>query len=136
MSPNGDIYTANNEKLTIHVLKHEFPIKKEDSGETQVPDPLAGELYTFNRFSQHIATHHLETGTKLYTFVYTKNTALGKLSDVIDGIGNTVSIKRDYAGKVQSIDNVLGQKHPVELTPMGLLKSIKTEGNYPMISTY
>ena len=130
VSPSGDIYTANNEEMTIHVLKHEFPIKNEDSGEFKVPDHLTREIYTFNRFSQHIATHNLETGVKLYTFGYTKNTALGKLSDVSDEIGNTVSITRDYGGKVQSIDNSLGQKHPVELNTMGQLKMIKTNSKF------
>lgn len=124
VSPSGDIYTANNEDLTTEVLRHELPEKDDESGEVQVPDSLAGEVYTFNRFSQHVATHSMDTGAKLYTFVYTKNTALGKLSDIIDGVGNTVSMKRNYAGQVQSIDNSLGLKHPVALTPMGLLKTL------------
>ena len=123
VSPDGNIIVAENEKLEILSFQHVLP-EKDSKGEIQVADPLSGTFHTFNRFNQHIATSDLETGTKLYTFIYTKNTALGKLSDIVDGVGNTLSIKRDFAGKVQSIDNTLGQKHPIILTPMGLLKAI------------
>ena len=68
--------------------------------------------------------------------MYTKNTALGKLSDIVDGVGNTLSIKRDFAGKVQSIDNTLGQKHPIVLTPMGLLKAIDVEDGQEIVIEY
>lgn len=124
ISPKGQIFAADNEALEIVSIDHELPMQDEESGEVEVTDPLAGEIYTFNRFSQHISTMLLETRAKIYTFVYTKNTALGRLSDIIDGLGNSLSIKRDYAGKVQSIDNSLGQKHAVTLGPMGRLKGI------------
>lgn len=123
VSPSGKILVAENEKLEILSIEHVLP-EKDSKGEIKVADPLSGTFHTFNRFNQHIATSDLETGTKLYSFIYTKNTALGKLSDIVDGVGNTLSIKRDFAGKVQSIDNTLGQKHPILLTPMGLLKAI------------
>ena len=123
VSPNGNVIVAENAKLQILSIEHVLP-EKDSKGEIKVADPLSGTFHTFNRFNQHIATSDLETGTKLYSFIYTKNTALGKLSDIVDGVGNTLSIKRDFAGKVQSIDNTLGQKHPILLTPMGLLKAI------------
>ena len=66
----------------------------------------------------------MDTGAKLYTFVYNKNTALGKLSDVMDAVGNSITFQRDYAGKVKSIANTLGQKFPIVLTPMGLFQAI------------
>lgn len=100
-----------------------MPLKNDKSGEVQVQDSLAGLVYTFNRFSQHISTHLMETGAKLYTFVYTKNTALGKLSDVTDSIGNSISLQRDYTGKVKTISNTLGQKFDILLTPMGHLEA-------------
>jgi YD repeat-containing protein len=127
VAPDGKIHVSDNEALKILTLEHLAPQRNPESGEVQVTDPMAGEVYTFNRFSQHVSTISLETGTKLYTFVYTKNTALGRLSDVIDGIGNSVSLKRDYSGKVQSIDTSLGQKLPVVLTSLGLLNAIELD---------
>ena len=125
MSADGKLYLAENQLLKILTMDRILPVKNPESGNIQVTDSLSGEMYTFNRFSQHVATHSLETGAKMYTFVYNKNTALGKLSDVTDTVGNSISFQRDYAGKVKSIGNTLGQKFPVILTSMGLFQAIE-----------
>ena len=128
IGPDGKLYLGDNEALKIRQMETLLPGKNADSGDVQVPDSISGLLYTFNRFSQHVATHNLGTGELIYRFVYTKNTALGKLSDVTDTVGNSISFQRDYAGRLKSIDNSLGQKFPVLLTPLGLLKAMEVPG--------
>ena len=48
------------------------------SGDVSVADPVAGELYTFNRYGKHVKTRSLETGATLYSFAYSKNTVFGR----------------------------------------------------------
>ena len=68
MSADGKLYLAENQLLKILTMDRILPVKKPESGNIQVTDSLSGEMYTFNRFSQHVATHSLETGAKMYTF--------------------------------------------------------------------
>ena len=48
------------------------------SGDVSVADPVARELYTFNRYGKHTKTRSLETGATLYSFAYSKNTVFGR----------------------------------------------------------
>ena len=48
------------------------------SGDVSVADPVARELYTFNRYGKHVRTRSLETGATLYSFAYSKNTVFGR----------------------------------------------------------
>ena len=48
------------------------------SGDVSVADPVAGELYAFNRYGKHVRTRSLETGALLYSFAYSKNTVFGR----------------------------------------------------------
>ena len=57
MSPDGKLYMAENQLLKILAMDRILPEKNPESGNIQVADSLSGEVYTFNRFSQHIATH-------------------------------------------------------------------------------
>lgn len=70
------------------------------NGEFQIPYPATGELYIFNRYGQHTATHDLMTGQVRYTFLYSKNTSFGKLSTVTDSSGNKMLFLRDYSNVV------------------------------------
>jgi len=70
------------------------------NGEFQIPYPATGEIYIFNRYGQHTATHDLMTGQVRYTFLYSKNTSFGKLSTVTDSSGNKMLFLRDYSNVV------------------------------------
>ena len=48
------------------------------SGDVSVADPVAKELYTFNRYGKHVRTRSLDTGALLYSFAYSKNTVFGR----------------------------------------------------------
>lgn len=74
------------------------------NGEFQIPYPATGELYIFNRYGQHTATHDLMTGQVRYTFLYSKNTSFGKLSTVTDSSGNKMLFLRDYSNVVSLFD--------------------------------
>lgn len=74
------------------------------NGEFQIPYPATGEIYIFNRYGQHTATHDLMTGQVRYTFLYSKNTSFGKLSTVTDSSGNKMLFLRDYSNVVSLFD--------------------------------
>jgi len=74
------------------------------NGEFQIPYPATGEIYIFNRYGQHTATHDLMTGQVRYTFLYSKNTSFGKLSTVTDSSGNKMLFLRDYSNVVSLLN--------------------------------
>jgi len=126
VNPDEGLYLASDERLAR--ITHAMP-ERDESGDVRVAYPLTRELYTFNRFSQHVSTHNLDTGSLVYTFTYSKNTVLGRLAVVADPLGNKIALNRDYTNRVQSIDNTFGQKHNLKLTTLGHLESIQLSGD-------
>ena len=124
VTPNNTILIADNALLKISQLDSFRPSSQQ--GEHQVVDPLMKRLYKFNRFNQHIATYNLDTNGLLYSFEYSKNTVLGRLTKVTDPLGNKLSLKRDYTNRVKTLENTFGQKFEVILSqPAGLLSAIE-----------
>ena len=124
VTPNNTILVADNALLKISQLDSFRPSSQQ--GEHEVVDPLMKRLYKFNRFSQHIATYNLDTNGLLYSFEYSKNTVLGRLTKVTDPLGNKLSLKRDYTNRVKTLENTFGQKFEVILSqPAGLLSAIE-----------
>ena len=130
VTPNNSILLGDNNLLKIYQLDHFQPSTKE-SQTHRVVDPIMKRIYEFNRFSHHIATYNLDTNGLLYTFEYSKNTVLGRLTKVIDPLGNKLSLKRDYTNRVKTLENTFGEKFEVQLSqPAGLLAAIEdTNGN-------
>ena len=63
----------------IHLCTRSASAESSDpSGDVSVADPVARELYTFNRYGKHVKTRSLETGELLYSFAYSKNTVFGR----------------------------------------------------------
>ena len=102
ITPNNTVLVADNNLLKISKLDIFRPSTLQ--GQThRVVDPIMKRLYEFNRFSQHIATYNLDTNGLLYSFEYSKNTVLGRLTKVTDPLGNKLSLKRDYTNRVKTI---------------------------------
>ena len=53
-----------------------------------------------------------------------------------DGLGNKLSLQRDYTNRVQSIENALGQKHAVALSRFGNLLALEPVGGVPVRLEY
>lgn len=68
--------------------------------------PKTNELYVFNRHGHHVETRDLVTGRTLYSFLYSKNTSVGRLSKVTDSSGNKVMFLRDYNSAVSQVSRV------------------------------
>ena len=123
VNPDEGLYFASVDRIAR--VTHYLP-DRDESGDVKVADPVLRHVYTFNRFSQHVATHGLETtGQSIFTFTYSKNTNLGRLAIVSDPLGNKIALNRDYTNRVQTIENTFGQKYNVKLTNLGHLESIE-----------
>ena len=59
-----------------------------------------------------------------------------RLTVVHDGLGNKLSLQRDYTNRVQSIENALGQKHAVALSRFGNLLALEPVGGVPVRLEY
>ena len=127
ISPDNGVYVADNSKLHIVALRQELPEPNADTGEVRVADPVANELYTFNRYGQHVFTHSLETQKLIYSFSYSKNTVFGRVNQISDASGNKVTLNRDYSNIVQSIENTLGQKFELRLSRNKFLQSFQMD---------
>ena len=127
VAPNNDLLFNSVRKFKIFKLKtRQMSTTDPDDGDmTIVRDPVEDHVYKFNRFGQHLSTHHSQTGALLYSFVYSKNTVFGRLSRAMDGLGNKLNFKRDYTNRVQSIENTLGQKFSVRLSILGHLEGLE-----------
>ena len=55
-----------------------------------------------------------------------------RLTVVQDGLGNKLTLQRDYTNRVQSIENALGQKHAVALSRFGNLLALEPVGGVPV----
>ena len=128
VAPDGTVHVADNGQARILGLRSASVASSDPSGDVSVADPVARELYTFNRYGKHVKTRGLETGALLYSFAYSKNTVFGRLTVVHDGLGNKLTLQRDYTNRVQSIENALGQKHAVTLSRFGNLLSFHPVG--------
>jgi hypothetical protein len=123
VAPDSTIHVADNSQHRILSLKQALPTRASPSSNVKVADPASKSIYTFNRYGQHVSTHSLETSALLYKFAYSKNTVFGRLTVVLDGLGNKLTLQRDYTNRVQSVENTLGQKHSVTLSRFGNLLS-------------
>ncbi len=137
VSADGSIYAGDNTNYQIvSINPAASPQLDPVSGEARVTDPVASEVYTFNRYGQHIATNDIGTGETLYSFAYSKNTVYGRLTEVRDALGNKITLQRDYADRVQAIENSLVEKHAVKLSDRGRLEVLKTDDRNFVRFTY
>ena len=80
---------------------------------------MSREIYTFDKFGQHLLTRNLLTGATKHEFEYSKSLGFGKLLKVGDAIGNKLLLQRDYSHRVQFIENTFGQKYSTKMNNLG-----------------
>ncbi|XP_022172137.1 teneurin-a isoform X1 [Myzus persicae] len=134
-SPDGVLNIADQGNLHILALKPYLP-SHVMNGEFQIPYPATGEIYIFNRYGQHTATHDLMTGQVRYTFLYSKNTSFGKLSTVTDSSGNKMLFLRDYSNVVSAIENSQDYKSELVISGAGNLVKFSEKGRSEITFNY
>ena len=103
LSPEGHLHLADNRALQILTVRPRAPAR-DSAGHYEVPDTAAREVFTFDKFGQHLATRSLLTGATRHVFEYSKSLGIGKLLKVTDAIGNKLLLHRDYSQRVQVRD--------------------------------
>ena len=126
VSPDGVLHVADQGSLHILSLQHYLP-SPDENGDYQIPYPPTREIYTFNRYGQHIATRDLTSGKVRYSFLYSKNTSFGKLSTVTDGSGNKLLFLRDYSNVVSTIESTQDHKSDLRISGVGFLTKLQQE---------
>ncbi|KAJ8984541.1 hypothetical protein NQ317_006827 [Molorchus minor] len=135
VSPDGHIHIGDQANYRIRSVMASIP-DASISREYEIYSPETQEIYTFNRFGQHIATKNILTGESSYVFTYNVNTSNGKLSTVTDAAGNKVFLLRDYSSQVNSIENTKGQKCRLRMSRMRMLHEFSTPDNYNVTFDY
>ncbi|KAF4518759.1 hypothetical protein B566_EDAN006163 [Ephemera danica] len=123
VSPDGVLHVADQGSLHILSLQHYLP-SPDENGDYQIPYPPTREIYTFNRYGQHVATRDLTSGKVRYSFLYSKNTSFGKLSTVTDGSGNKLMFLRDYSNIVSTIETTQDHKSDLKISGVGFLTKL------------
>ena len=124
ISPEGNLHVADNRALQIFSLRPLMP-SVNDAGNFEIVDGMSREIYTFNKFGQHLLTRNLLTGATKHEFEYSKSLGFGKLLKVGDAMGNKLLLQRDYSHRVQFIENTFGQKYSTKMNNLGKLESIQ-----------
>ena len=97
----------------------------------EVPDPDTNEVYVFNKFGQHMLTRDIMTGNVLYKMSYNQATSNGKLSSVTDGHGRTLTVMRDYKGRVNALQTASGLKYTLKISSgLNYLESFESPDKY------
>ena len=124
ISPEGNLHVADNRALQIFSLRPLMP-SVNGAGNYEIVDGMSREIYTFNKFGQHLLTRNLLTGATKHEFEYSKSLGFGKLLKVGDAIGNKLLLQRDYSHRVQFIENTFGQKYSTKMNNLGKLESVQ-----------
>ena len=124
ISPEGTLHVADNRALQIFSIRPLAP-SLNTAGNYQIVHAGAMEIYTFNKFGQHLLTQNIQTGATKQEFEYSKSLGFGKLLKVSDSIGNKILLQRDYTHRVQFLENTFGQKYSTKINPLGKLESVQ-----------
>lgn len=135
VAPNGVLHIADQGSLHILALQPYLP-NHDEIGDFHIPYPPSNEIYVFNRYGQHIATKDLTSGKTRYSFLYSKNTSLGKLSTVSDSAGNKIQFLRDYSSVVSSIENTQDYKSELKISGVGFLEKLTEKGREEITLNY
>ncbi|KAF2364558.1 YD repeat [Trinorchestia longiramus] len=135
VSPDRVLHVADQQVLKIYSLHNYLP-KDDKNGDYMVAHPSTNEIFIFNRHGHHIETRDLVTGQTLYSFTYSKNTSVGRLSQVTDTAGNKIVFFRDYRSAVSHIENSLGEKFPVHIGRLGLMTQFSGRAGQEWDFTY
>jgi len=128
ISPDGAVHICDQTNYRIRTIKNRIPSMNHDQN-YEVHSPESQETYIFNRFGLHIATRSISTHKNIYHFAYSVSTSTGSLVSVTDSVGGKLSISRNYAGQVESIENAQNQKCALRVDRKHLLRSFSYSTN-------
>ena len=130
VTPDGSLHICDQTNYRIRTIKNRIPHINPDQ-QYEVHSPETGETYVFNRFGLHMATRSIATKENIFQFSYSVSTSTGSLVSVTDSSGTgKISIIRNYAGQVESIENAQRQKFIVKVdTRKHMLKSFMYTAN-------
>src|SRR5262249_14058264 len=104
-APDGTLYTFGNSNNTygyqITPVHAGFSVAQRIVGSSD-----GTEAYIFDSSGRHQQTVNALTGSTIRTFHYDSN---GRLATVVDGDGNTLTLRRDGYGNLTGIDAPFGQ---------------------------
>ncbi|XP_053203899.1 teneurin-m-like isoform X2 [Panonychus citri] len=142
VTPDGRLYICDQGNLRIRAVHSSLPTLDGDQ-EYTITSLESLEMYTFNRFGQHLSTKSLITSSSpsssgstsnnkktIYTFSYNVNTSFGKLSSVTDSSGNKIHLFRDYSNLVKSIENSKGGKCSLTMSRTKMLSTITSSDGF------
>ena len=128
VTPDGGIHVSDQTNYRIRTIKKRIP--EIDSRQMyEVHSPEYQETYIFNKFGLHIETLNIATKKTKFTFGYSVSTSTGALVTVSDAIGGKISIVRNYAGQVESIENPQRRKFDISVDRKHLLRSFSINVN-------
>ena len=82
-------------------------------------------------------TRDIMTGNVLYKMSYNQATSNGKLSSVTDGHGRTLTIMRDYKGRVNALQTASGLKYTLKISSgLNYLESFESPDKYKAAFRY
>ena len=90
VTPDDVVHVADMGNLRVHSVVPPVPAADPHTGRFQVLDAYSGQMYTFNRYGQHVSTSDLVTGQFTYNFTYSVNSYYGRLMKVCSSLVNTV----------------------------------------------
>ena len=136
VTPDGSLHICDQTNYRIRTIKNRIPDINRDQ-QYEVHSPETGETFVFNRFGLHMATRSIATKEALFSFKYSVSTSTGSLVSVMDTTGGKINIIRNYAGRVESIENAQRQKFIVKLDRKHMLSSfVYTKNNTVDIDYY
>ena len=128
VTPDGGIHVIDQTNYRIRTIRKRIPeIDSRQMYEVHSPEHL--ETYIFNKFGLHIETLNIATKRKKFTFGYSVSTSTGALVSVSDAFGGKISLVRNYAGQVESIENPQRQKFDISVDRKQLLRSFSLGRN-------
>ena len=146
VTPDSVLYIADQGNVRIRAVSSSISVSDRngrrggshsDSAVFEVPDPDTNEVYVFNKFGQHMLTRDIMTGNVLYKMSYNQATSNGKLSSVTDGHGRTLTIMRDYKGRVNALQTASGLKYTLKISSgLNYLESFESPDKYKAAFRY
>ena len=82
VTPDDVVHVADMGNLRVHSVVPPVPAADPRTGRYEVLDAHSGQMYTFNRYGQHVATSDLVTGQVTYNFTYSVNSYYARLMKV------------------------------------------------------
>jgi DNA-binding beta-propeller fold protein YncE len=107
ITPAGHVLIADQGNLRIRLVRaRSLPRPVNSHGDFELHWPPANEIYLFNRYGQHLQTVSVLDRRPLYSFVYSANSSVAKLSAVIErGSGRRLHLLRDHQHQIKAIES-------------------------------